>query len=195
MSRDDAEQVHVYFPLEQADRLGDSEQLNGAVYSPNVLQVRQFIPPGPKRAAAWPLLPKEKLTTLAFIAKAAQPLSNAAPFNTDPELIQDQGDEAYLEYINRIRAIVDIALQNGHDTLVLGALGCGAFGNDPAEIAEMFNIVLTMEYPGAFRRVVFAYLTFNTEANLHGFQAFEDQFMDEAQGEPLFASGVVPRIQ
>lgn len=58
----------------------------------------------------------------------------------------------------RARMILATAVENGTDALILGAWGCGVFGNDPDEVAEAFGRLLR---PGApffhrFRRVVFA---------------------------------------
>lgn len=44
----------------------------------------------------------------------------------------------------------------GFDGLVLGAWGCGAFGNDPARTARDFHRLLSGRFDGAFREVVFA---------------------------------------
>lgn len=54
----------------------------------------------------------------------------------------------------RICKILDIAAMNGHKTIVLGAWGCGAFGNPPTLIANMFRAGL-MVTP-AFEHVCFA---------------------------------------
>jgi hypothetical protein len=56
----------------------------------------------------------------------------------------------------RIAKVLAVALLHGHHTLVLGAWGCGAFGNDSEEVAELFHEALTGSYSGAFARVVFA---------------------------------------
>ena len=40
--------------------------------------------------------------------------------------------------------------------LVLGAWGCGAFGNDPARTARDFHGALAGAFAGAFEEVVFA---------------------------------------
>ena len=42
----------------------------------------------------------------------------------------------------------------GHKKLVLGAWGCGAFGNDPQEVAELFRD--NLKKFGCFEEVVFA---------------------------------------
>ena len=61
--------------------------------------------------------------------------------------------------LNKIRTILRIARQKSHDTLVLGALGCGAYGNPPMEIARLFKAAFEEpEFAGAFRQVVFAIL-------------------------------------
>lgn len=45
----------------------------------------------------------------------------------------------------KIRTIFRIGLLYGHDSLVLGAFGCGAFHNPPAEVARLFHEVMEEE--------------------------------------------------
>ena len=60
---------------------------------------------------------------------------------------------------NKIRTIYRIGLQQGHDSLVLGALGCGAFRNPPAHIARLFREVLAEEeFANKYKLIVFAIL-------------------------------------
>lgn len=62
-------------------------------------------------------------------------------------------DEATL----RIRAVLHAAIHAGHPNLVLGAFGCGAFGNPAAPVAVIFREQLaSLEFRGAFACVVFA---------------------------------------
>lgn len=60
--------------------------------------------------------------------------------------------------INRERArkFLWIANREEHQTLILGAWGCGVFQNDPQEIAEMFKDLLAGEFENCFRRVIMA---------------------------------------
>lgn len=60
---------------------------------------------------------------------------------------------------NKIATIFRIALTNGHDSIVLGAFGCGAYRLDPEQIASLFEAVLNQEeFKGQFKKVVFAIL-------------------------------------
>ena len=57
----------------------------------------------------------------------------------------------------KIRTILRIGALKGHDSLVLGALGCGAFCTPPAQMARLFHEVLDeKEFEGRFSKIVFA---------------------------------------
>lgn len=58
----------------------------------------------------------------------------------------------------RARAVLAVAADQGSTRLVLGAWGCGVFGNDPAVVAGAFGGHLKGEFTGVFDRVVFAVL-------------------------------------
>lgn len=61
--------------------------------------------------------------------------------------------------LRRIDKLLSLARHHGHQTLVLGAWGCGVFGNIPAEMAAWFSQQLQSErHAGAFRHVCFAVL-------------------------------------
>ena len=77
----------------------------------------------------------------------------------------------------KIDAVFAAALANGHDSLVLSALGCGAFGNPPSAIARLFKEACT-RYAKAFRRIDFAVID-DEAARVNGtsnFAAFEREF-------------------
>ena len=60
---------------------------------------------------------------------------------------------------NKIRTIFRIGLLHGHNSLVLGALGCGAFRNPPSHIARLFNEVIDeKEFKNKYRLLLFAIL-------------------------------------
>ena len=58
---------------------------------------------------------------------------------------------------NKLRTILNIAIDNEVDILVLGAIGCGAFRNPPHHVALLFReIFAEPAYARAFKKVVFA---------------------------------------
>lgn len=60
---------------------------------------------------------------------------------------------------DKMRTILRIGMEHCHEALVLGAMGCGAFANPPAEIARLFHEVLReKEFEGQFKEIVFAIL-------------------------------------
>lgn len=59
----------------------------------------------------------------------------------------------------KIRTILRIAILHGHTSLVLGALGCGAFRNPPKQVAKLFKEVLSEEeFSHSFSEICFAIL-------------------------------------
>lgn len=60
---------------------------------------------------------------------------------------------------NKIRTIFRIALTNGHDSLVAGAFGCGAFRLPADKVAHLFHEILNeAEFKNKFVKVIFAIL-------------------------------------
>jgi uncharacterized protein (TIGR02452 family) len=58
---------------------------------------------------------------------------------------------------HRLRLVLAAAARHGIDSLVLGAWGCGVFGNEPSEVAGLFAEALAEErIRGRFRRIDFA---------------------------------------
>ncbi len=56
----------------------------------------------------------------------------------------------------RIRRVLSVMATHGHDTVVLGAWGCGVFRNEPVDVAAWFSDALTGEFRGVFARAVFS---------------------------------------
>ena len=88
--------------------------------------------------------------------------------NGEPRLVPEE--VSFME--DKVRSILRIALRNGQTTLVLGALGCGAFHNPPKHVAEIFKAVLVEdEFDGVFKAVYFAIIDdHNSNGNLEAFQ-------------------------
>jgi uncharacterized protein (TIGR02452 family) len=63
----------------------------------------------------------------------------------------------------RIERLLAVASAYGFDALVLGAWGCGAFGNDPQRTAEDFVEALRERFAGHYAEVVFAIADWSPE--------------------------------
>lgn len=74
----------------------------------------------------------------------------------------------------RIHRVLAIAAAYGYDSLVLGAWGCGAFGNDPFRTAFDFREALEGPFSGRFSEVVFAITDWSLERRFLG--PFRDTF-------------------
>lgn len=94
-------------------------------------------------------------------------ITSAAP-NISREVSVDRKE---LEDIfeSRINSILGVALLEKVDVLVLGAFGCGAFGNDPRLVSKVFRKVL-QDYGNSFRAVEFAVYCYKIDENYLAFR-------------------------
>ncbi|KND42802.1 MULTISPECIES: TIGR02452 family protein [Streptomyces] len=76
----------------------------------------------------------------------------------------------------RAERVLETAAAHGYRRLVLGAWGCGVFGNDPAQVAGAFRALLMDggRFEGTFAHVVFGVLDRTKGAVVRG--AFEREF-------------------
>lgn len=80
----------------------------------------------------------------------------AAPNKSSAQKYCNVSDEENAEVLkSRIKFVLDIARHNHVDTLILGAYGCGVFGQDPYEVATIFKEYLETTHK-CFEKVVFA---------------------------------------
>lgn len=92
----------------------------------------------------------------------------------------DRGKERYQRSEDReamktkMRTVLRIAARNGHRRLVLGALGCGAFGNPREEVVDCWREVFGEEEFGGgwWANVVFAVMEGGTRTGKGNFTAF-----------------------
>jgi len=81
-------------------------------------------------------------------------ITSPAPLAT--RLTPDERRQLRLVFTRRIHKVLSLAQSHGHDGLVLGAWGCGAFGNDCVFVANLFRQALVKDFRGAFKEVTFA---------------------------------------
>ena len=107
---------------------------------------------------------------LASFITSAAPLAKKIPPHEHPKLPN--------VLFHRILKILSVAKSKGHDSLILGAWGCGAFGNDGHLVSELFHRALTVEFAGSFKEVTFAIVDTSPEQRFIG--PFAQRF--QAQG-------------
>lgn len=138
----------------------------GGIYSPGITIFRESAQNG------YALMKQPR--TVAFISVAG---INRPTLTSDGMI-----DNAHLEMIkNKVRTILRIGLHNGHDSLVLGAFGCGAFRNPPKHIALLFYEVLKEEeFVNKYKHISFAILedsnSFHKHNRLGNLKYFKQQF-------------------
>lgn len=97
----------------------------------------------------------------------------AAPNKSAAQKYQNVTDEENTEVLrSRIKFVLDMAKDNDVDNLILGAYGCGVFGQNPTEVAEIFKECLDTTHKNCFSKVIFA-IPKGRDNNL---QAFEKVF-------------------
>jgi len=125
----------------------------GAVYTPSVTVFR-----GPEEEG-YPFIQPYQID---FIASAAYDFSKKS-FSETPEYVHHTKE--------KIRTILRLSVTTGHDSVVLGAFGCGAFKNPADVVARLFSeVLLEDEFQGQFRAVVFAILNGDQDNKLMIFQ-------------------------
>lgn len=158
-----SQSLYQYYGAEQAARSGVAfrgkrypmDLRYGAVYSPHVTVFRE----GPGKGYALSDDPYET----AFISAAALDFNEKhgknLEFRSAGGGFTPEGREIMR---SKIRTIFGAALAGGHDAVVLGAFGCGAFRLRPDLVAALFREVLSEPaFKDRFQAVVFAILERN----------------------------------
>ncbi|MBQ3743622.1 MAG: TIGR02452 family protein [Bacteroidales bacterium] len=116
----------------------------GGIYSPAVVFFREG---------------EDKSCTLSDIPFTAAVISVAAISHPRLDINGRMFEKETQQTKDKIRTILRIGLDFGHDALVLGALGCGAYANPPAQVAHLFHEVFEEpEFKDQYRKIVFAIL-------------------------------------
>ena len=78
--------------------------------------------------------------------------------------------------LRRIRIMLRMATRHAYQNIVLGAWGCGAFGNNPKDVSAYFKqVLIDEEYGKCFEKVCFAIYGKEDGKNI---TAFREQFKD-----------------
>lgn len=129
----------------------DNRHTDACIYSPGVVicKTDERIPQR---------MQERDFVTVDVISCAAPNLRNAPANLHNPENgkpIRMEPQKLYDLHVKRARHIMHVAAANQVDILILGAFGCGVFGQDAAEVAEIFKEYLTTTHR-CFEQVIFA---------------------------------------
>lgn len=106
---------------------------------------------------------------LASVITAPAPNANQARRRG----VHDSSIEAALH--RRCGQVLGVARENGHRNILLGAWGCGVFGNNPSTVAKAFkDWLLRKAFKTAFDRVVFA--VYSNSKEKATYSAFKAQY-------------------
>jgi len=123
-----------------------------AVYSPRVVVFRENLDKG---HGALDLTRPQALPVVSVVSVAAvrDPATVKGP--SGEEVYKFARDEEAMR--DKMRVVLRVAGREGHRRLVLGALGCGAFGNPRGQVVRLWKEVLgETEFVGWWEGVVFA---------------------------------------
>ncbi len=81
--------------------------------------------------------------------------SNSYNSGDGDKAVKVSDSELQVIHEKRLRRILDVAVMNGDEVVILGAFGCGAFANDPYVAARAAKNVIA-EYKNAFKVIEFA---------------------------------------
>lgn len=134
----------------------------GAIYSPKVTVFRG------REKEGYPLL--DQPYKASFIAL---PALYGPSLAKNKKGLYEMGEADQLLTKEKIRTLFKVAKKHNHHSLILSAMGCGAFCNPPHQVATLFREVLQeIPYKSAFTKITFAitddhntYKWYNPEGN------------------------------
>lgn len=160
------------------------------IYSPNVYffrcgqKVNHELTPSAVRP--WDILDDKDRRFISCIAMPAL----RRPELTEEGMLTKEDEEITKE---KLHGIMKVALIHGHDTVILGAMGCGAFRNPPKHIAKIVHEII-YQYSDCFKKIVIPILDYNGSNN---FEIFREEMSkeDEVLWGRAIASEHRPRIR
>jgi len=127
------------------------------IYSPNVQIIKDDV-------NDWNVKDLEKNTN-----RSISVITCAAPWNVNC-CVTFSNKEIFDIHYKKAKRILDVAINDDVDIIILGAYGCGAFYNNPNDVAGAYKKVLEEEgYKKYFKKVVFAIPILGDSVNYDAF--------------------------
>jgi len=123
---------------------------------------------------------RDKNNKLLSKSEVVSVITCAAPIRDGVLFHPISQNDYYTLLYERIKRILIIAANYQYSFLVLGAWGCGSFGNDAQRIAKLFNLALNEYIDGnnrrkdLFKEIEFAVLSVSTD--FYNYQSFYKEF-------------------
>ncbi|KAI0343349.1 hypothetical protein BDW22DRAFT_1356983 [Trametopsis cervina] len=117
-------------------------------------------------------LPREEWKLVSVITVAAPRLPRLIKIGNGEYNFKNEEDVDNLR--EKIKLVYRMAIKHNQEYIVLGAMGCGAYGCPPRRVAEEMKVLLLdPEFRGRFREIVFA--VYSTKYNSN-FKVFSEVF-------------------
>lgn len=138
-----------------------AEANNDLIYSPKVQIIKDDV-------NDWNVKDLEKNTN-----RLISVITCAAPWNYNRKTFTN--DQIYNFHYSKAKRILDVAINDNVDIIILGAYGCGDFHNNPEYVAKAYKKVLIDDgYQKYFKKVVFAIPIINSDST--NYDAFYNVF-------------------
>jgi len=132
------------------------ERNYGAIYSPNITIFRAAEHSGYK------LLKKPFTTSILTVSAVRKP-----ELFRENEMFRLQ-ERDILRNQEKIRIMLRLAVNAQHDCLILSAFGCGAYGNPPEQVAQIFKTVFEeAEFKNKLKTILFAIIEDHNSRRKH----------------------------
>lgn len=135
------------------------------VYSTNVQVFRA------SEAQGYAYLPEP--VGLSFLAIAAYPRPKCQGSKGSERIVP----EVAYKVKKKMRLMLAVGLDQGHDSLVLSAWGCGAFQSPPRHMASLFKeVLMESKFINQYKHISFAIINDHNAKGEGNFQPFFDTF-------------------
>jgi uncharacterized protein (TIGR02452 family) len=139
---------------------------SGAIYSPKILIIKDN-----------KYNPLDEPIEVSIITAAAPRCSTSKDCIISPDGERLLNKELEAEITRTISTILKIGIIHGHDSIILGAIGCGAFNNPPYHVARIFKSIIDgYEFTAQYKKIIFAILDDHNSGKIGNYKPFIDIF-------------------